>query len=872
MFSVQHELPKVLRFPPELPVPYAFLQEPAEPDEIILSFVDAVTADGRRLYPAQEEALLELAAGNHVILATPTGSGKSLVAEGLHVLAMAAGRRSVYTSPIKALVSEKFFALCQSLGAENVGLATGDASVHADAKVLCCTAEVLAQLALRGEKSIQNADIAMDEFHYYADKDRGMAWQTPLLTLPHARFLLISATLGDTTAIAEALQAHTGRKVVEVKATERPVPLAFEYRETPITETLDDLLKSQRAPIYLVHGSQREASEAAGALTSMELCSKEQKRQIADFLAGQKFPSPYGKDVQRLLRHGVGLHHAGLLPRYRLLCEQLAQKGLLPVICGTDTLGVGINLPIKTVVFTKLCRFDGENTRIWSVREFHQLAGRAGRKGFDDAGWVIAQAPEHVIYNKRMEAKIDQHGRPKSFVKQKPPEQGYVPWNAETFERLQKGQPEPLQSIFQVDEGLILALLPRTEADLDRPGLKELVELIRRSHERPAQKLQHQRDLARLFRALHHGGVVDLVPRPDGRHGKIARLAKGLQEDFSLHHTLSLWLVQALDDLDLQTQEEGRETDPLEILALCEAILENPMPVLRQQANREKQALLNELKQEGVPYEERKEKVDAITWPKPLADWIYANFEKFSERHPWVEHVAIRPKGVAREMADSWSTFDEYVRDLGLQPVEGVLLRYLMQVYKVLIQNVPEDLHSDSLLEMIAWMRAMLARVDRSLLDEWERMRTGTAPDRQLPEMPKDPRAADKALKARARAEGLAFLQALVRGRLEEALAMLAEDPYGEARTLDKLEAWWAAKRAALEADSGLEVIFDHRNRLAEACTLTAPRPHVWQATLVLQTRSTQANAEDEAEESLHGDETVTVEVREAEDGLYLID
>lgn len=793
---------------------YEFVRDGLSPDDTVLAYVDAVTAGGKRLYPAQEEALLELAAGKHVILATPTGSGKSLVAEGMHVLSLAAGRRSVYTSPIKALVSEKFFALCEALGPENVGLATGDASVHTEAPVLCCTAEVLAQLALRGESSILTADIAMDEFHYYADKDRGMAWQTPLLTLPNARFLLISATLGDTTAIEASLRSHTGREVALVSGSERPVPLRFDFRDTPLTETLDDLLKSGRAPVYLVHPSQREAGEAAHALTSMELCTKERKRAIAAAMADMRFPSPYGKDVQRLLRHGIGLHHAGLLPRYRLACEKLAQQGLLAVICGTDTLGVGINLPIKTVLFTKLCRYDGENTRLWSHREFHQLAGRAGRKGFDEEGWVVAQAPEHVIYNRRMELKTDQNGRPKQYVKQKPPEFGFVSWNAETFEKLQGGQPEPLQSIFRVDEALILAMLPRDDTELDRAGLRDVVTLIRRSHERPAQKLQHQRDLARLFRALFRGGVVDLVPRTDGKRGRVARLAEGLQRDFSLHHSLSLWLVEALDDLDAQTEEEGRQPDALEVLALCEAILDNPGQVLKAQAQREKQLLLAELKNDGVAYEERKELVDAVTWPKPLADWIYAHFEKFGEHHPWMTTVAIRPKGVVREMAEAWCTFDDYVRDLGLQPVEGVLLRYLTQVYKVLVQNVPVDLQTEPVLELIAWLRTVLARIDRSLLDEWERMRTGQTVDRPVPELPPDPRLAEKALNVRARTEALAFLQALAAADWEEAAALVA-NPL-------EAEVWTPARLQALidEKMSGDRLVFDHRSRLTDAVSL----------------------------------------------------
>jgi hypothetical protein len=371
-------------------------------------------------------------------------------------------------------------------------------------------------------------------------------------------------------------------------------------------------------------------------------------------------------------------------------------------------------------------------------------------------------------------------------------------------------------------------MLPRSDEELHGGGLRDVVALIRRSHERPAQKLQHQRDLARLFRALWQNGVVDLVPRPDGRRGRIARLAIGLQRDFSLHHALSLWLVGALDDLDAQTKEEGRATEPAEILALCEAILDNPSQVLKAQAQREKQALLADLKNDGVPYEERKELVDAVTWPKPLADWIYANFEKFGERHPWVAHTAIRPKGVVREMAEAWCTFDEYVRELGLQTVEGVLLRYLMQVYKVLLQNVPEDLKSDAFLELVAWLRAVLARVDRSLLDEWQRMKTGQDVVSELPEMPPDPRAADKALKARARVEALAFLQALAANAIEDAAAMLAADEDGKVWTAEALLTY----KKSFENEGSL--LFDHRSRLADACALRAPRAGVWEVTLVL--------------------------------------
>ncbi len=377
-----------------------------EPDDIHARFEAWVAEEqGLELYPAQDEALLGLVLGSHVILATPTGTGKSLVALGAHFAALAEGRRTAYTAPIKALVSEKFFALVDAFGPELVGMVTGDTSINPEAPILCCTAEILANLALRDPEAGGISQVVMDEFHYYADPERGWAWQVPLLTMPQAQFLLMSATLGDVTELAKDIEGRSGRSVTEVTGVERPVPLHFEYALKTAHEVVEQLREDRMTPAYLVHFNQSHAIEQAQALASVKLVDREGRDEIAEALGDFKFSTGFGQTLSRLVRSGIGVHHAGMLPRYRRLVEVLAQRGLLRVICGTDTLGVGINVPIRTVVLTALTKFDGEKMRRLSAREFHQISGRAGRAGYDTEGDVIALAPEHEVENAKQSAK-----------------------------------------------------------------------------------------------------------------------------------------------------------------------------------------------------------------------------------------------------------------------------------------------------------------------------------------------------------------------------------------------------------------------------------------------------------------------------------
>ena len=675
-------------------------------------FVDYVTSEGISLYPAQEEALLEILDGRNVIMNTPTGSGKSLVAAGAHFAALSAGRRSVYTAPLKALVSEKFFALCEAFGAERVGMITGDAAVNPQAPIICATAEILANWALRDGAEADVDVVIADEFHFYADPQRGWAWQVPLLTLPQCQFVLLSATLGPTQRFADELTGRTGRETVTVRSAERPVPLRFEYGTLPLHASIEDLLDRNRAPIYVVHFTQREAIEAAQAYTSIGVLSRAERDLVAEAIGGFKFDSPIGKDLRRLIGHGVGVHHAGLLPKYRLLTERLAQQGLLKLICGTDTLGVGVNVPIRTVLFTQLCKYDGQRTRLLNAREFHQIAGRAGRAGFDEQGFVRVQAPAHWIENRVAERKAESDPKAKrKLTKRKPPERNYAHWNEETFERLVAAEPEPLTSSFEVSHQMVMHVL-------DRPGdgCADMRRLLVENHETRRRQRRHIRRAVAIYRSLVDAGVVEVLDTPD-EWGRRVRVTVDLQDSFALHQPLSLFAMEALGVLDADEPDY-----PLDVLSVVESVLENPGPVIAAQVERLRSHLLGELKAQGVPYEERMERLAAVEHPKPLREFLYGSFDIFRRHHPWVEGENVRPKSITRELHERAMTFGEYVNHYGLKRSEGLLLRYLSDAYRTLVQNVPTDRRTPELDELTDWLGALVRGVDSSLLDEWERL------------------------------------------------------------------------------------------------------------------------------------------------------
>nr|WP_275052343.1 DEAD/DEAH box helicase [Collinsella tanakaei] len=677
------------------------------PDEAFERFLGWTESQGIELWPHQEEALMDLAAGDHVILGTPTGSGKSLVALGMLFMGMAQGKRAYYTAPIKALVSEKFFDLVEVLGRDNVGMITGDTHINTTAPVICCTAEILANQALREGEDSDVGCVAMDEFHYFADPDRGWAWQVPLLTLPQTQFMLMSATLGDVTAIASALKERTGIEVDQVTDAPRPVPLAYEYVNTSLEGTVELAMRRGEAPLYIVHFSQDAALSTASSLANFGIATKEQREAIKEAAKGTRFTTAFGKILKRLLANGVGVHHAGMLPRYRLLVEKLAQQGLLPVICGTDTLGVGINVPIHTVVLTALTKFDGHRMRRLRAREFHQIAGRAGRAGFDTEGCVIAEAPEHEIENAKLVAKAGDDPKKLRKIKKKKPPEGFVTWNEQTFTKLIESAPETLKPRLRITHSMVLSMVEQGGDARAHVG-----ELIERSLQTPEEKLALNARADEIFATLIDTGVVVRDTAADGTDEY--SLTVDLPDDFALDQPLSPFLLAALELLDPES-----ETYTMDLISMVEATLEDPKQVLRAQERAARDRALAEMKADGIDYEERLEKLADVTYPKPLEDVLDAAFAQYCEKVPWANDYALSPKSVLRDMLESASDFKGYIQKLKIARSEGILLRYLAEAFRSLDRTVPLEKRNDQLCDIISWLGFVVRSVDSSLVDEW---------------------------------------------------------------------------------------------------------------------------------------------------------
>ena len=801
--------------PRELTLPdlYPYEDEPwLEPDEAFERFLEWAEARGINLWPHQEEALLSIAAGDHVILGTPTGSGKSMVALGMLFMALTAGKRAYYTAPIKALVSEKFFDLVELLGRDCVGMITGDTRINTHAPVICCTEEILANDALRGGENAEIACAALDEFHFFGDPDRGWAWQVPLLALPNTQFLLMSATLGDTTAISGLLEERTGRTVTQVADAPRPVPLSYEYVKTALEGTVELALRRGDAPIYIVHFAQDAALSSAQALASFGVASKEQREAIKQACKGTSFSTTFGKTLKRLLGCGVGVHHAGMLPRYRLLVEKLAQQGLLPVICGTDTLGVGINVPIHTVLLTGLTKFDGRRMRRLRSREFHQIAGRAGRSGFDTEGIVLAEAPEFEIENEKARLKAGDDPKKLRKIKKKKPPEGFVTWNEGTFSRLIEAAPEALVPHLRVTHSMVLA-----EVEQGGDARSRVMELIEASLQTAEQKERLRERADEIFATLIDAGVIEQHQSQDGTESYTTTV--DLPDNFALDQPLAPFMIAALELLD-----PASETYALDVISMAEATLEDPHQILRAQERAARDRAMAEMKADGVEYEERVEKIADITYPKPLENLLETAFASYCESVPWASDYSLRPKSVLRDMVESASDFKSYIGRYGIARSEGLLLRYLSDAYRVLARTLPLDKRDEQLEDIIAWLGLVVRSVDSSLVDEWAQGGTDDGAGAELAA----PGQADEVVRDR---RGLTVLvrNALIRrvglalrGNTRELGALDQEAGFGEPRWRRALDAFYEEHdEIVLDADarSMAYLVIDEKDEKTE---------HVW--------------------------------------------
>ncbi|WP_314212769.1 DUF3516 domain-containing protein [uncultured Actinomyces sp.] len=702
-------------------------------DALYEAFSSWASSTGRPLYRHQDESLIEILSGNHVIAATPTGSGKSMIALAAHFVSMAHGGRSYYTAPLKALVSEKFFDLVALFGAENVGMVTGDVSLNADAPIICCTAEILANQSLREGSTLDADMIVMDEFHFYADPQRGWAWQVPLLELTRPQFIAMSATLGDTTVFRKQWTDRTGRPTVEITDAQRPVPLEYDYVVDTLQDTVERLLSEGRHPIYIVHFSQKDAVDTASALSDRKLISPEIRSQISREISTVPFTKGFGQTLRGLLTHGIGVHHAGMLPRYRRLVERLTQQGLLPVICGTDTLGVGINVPIRTVLLTSLVKFDGSKMRHLRSREFHQIAGRAGRAGFDTVGFVRVLAPEHEVEAARERARLTaaqeaardereaKKAKKKASKKRSGPKEGQITWSRSTFERLRDAAPEALQSHFEMTHATVLNVLGGA-ADAGRDPAEHLVDLALYNDDPQLPANPHIRHLADIYTSLLQAGVVEHLSSAQARELGVSRLqlVADLPDDFALNQPLSPFALAAFELLDPDSPSFA-----LDVISIVEAVLEDPRPLLYAQENQAKAAAVTSMKAQGMEYDERMAALEEISWPKPLEELLSPAFSVYARSNPWVGDLELSPKSVIREMIENAMTFTELISRYDVGRSEGVILRYLSDAYRMMRQVIPEEIMTEELEAMISWLADLIRSVDSSLLDEWEAMMNG---------------------------------------------------------------------------------------------------------------------------------------------------
>ncbi|CAE7294785.1 helY [Symbiodinium natans] len=556
-------------------------QHPHDPQSIKQDFLESVADKGLQLYAKQAEAIDAVFGDTHVVLSTPTGSGKSLVAAAMLFRAIAEGKKAYFTCPIKALVSEKFFSLCHDFGPQLVGMATGDVSINPTAPVLCCTAEVLANVALRDGPAAGLAYAVMDEFHFFDDKSRGYAWEVPLFRLPHVTFLLMSATMGSNQALYSNLSAYSGREVQTITSTDRPVPLDWSYLFKTAKDAINDLVGSGRTPVYAVCFTQQDAATLAQSLVCKELAPSEQEKQVlAEECKSLEFDTPYGDRLRQLLVNGIGLHHAGLLPKYRRLVERMAQSGLLTCICGTDTLGVGVNVPIRSVLFTQLCKYNGETTVLVTPRQFHQIAGRAGRRGYDTQGSVVAIPPAHEVYNRKLQAEIEsaenKKERERLKKRRRSPKFNFVEWDEKTFCDLRTSAPSPLMSRFQLSQGHVLSLLQGAQQH-SRDGMAEVHELISLSLCGKKDKQHWAQQVHQYTEALSSAGLIQ-------RYGDLLQADSTLQRDFLLMEDVSLFLVDVVPLLQWgYAGDNGKLARAM--LSVVEAICEEPKAVVRAQAD-----------------------------------------------------------------------------------------------------------------------------------------------------------------------------------------------------------------------------------------------------------------------------------------------
>ncbi len=687
-------------------------------------------------YPVQEQAIRHIVAGTSVLVTVPTGTGKTLMAKAALQAAVMRGERAIYTTPLRALTEEKYRELCADFGDENVGFATGDYKVNREAPIQVEVAEILWNRVV-GDKSVCPAEVVvMDEGHYFNDPERGYVWEQSIIGLdPRSQLVILSATVGRPDRFCQWASLTRRVPMELVESRERKVPLVHDFREEPLIDTVRELAHKGDVPAIVFVFGREQCFEVARLLKSCRRFTTDEEKAKVEALCDEALlPGGVANELRPLFSHGIGIHHAGILPRYKQLVEQLALERLIKFVVSTETIAAGINLPARTVVFPSLRKFIKNEPRMVTAAEYHQMAGRAGRPQFDDRGLAITLAPEEIVSELKKELR-DAAKRPaydegkvrKSVYNKARSEaqrKGDIIWTPESHAELVRGEPAELRSKTKITTEQVLAIGLPDLATTALPGAgfvaPKKTELAERMAEAEASLPPSMRlDIVTMIDNLL---LEDRERR--GLHKTLAQLVDNLRaiEVIDQHGTqvagMMIRQLQGMDGLFIWYALYNHDLDYVELRQLVEFLVDHD--IIQRQLDRKEE----DKKREWVKARLRELRLEnpQLTWDDVVAEWerehprpltkVEEVFQAFSAAVPHPElHGGKKPKNVWATMEDSGMSFLEFVAAEGLQHEEGNLFSYLVRVMNF-ANKLGEASHLDQLCDLSDRVRALLARID----------------------------------------------------------------------------------------------------------------------------------------------------------------
>ncbi len=701
--------------------------------DLELSFYDKfLFGRGLEPYPVQEQAIGKIFAGESLLVTVPTGTGKTLMAKAALHLAINKNQRAVYTTPLRALTEEKYRELCADFGEGYVGFATGDYKVNREAPIQVEVAEILWNRIV-ADKHVAPADIVvMDEGHYFNDPERGYVWEQSIIGLdPRVQLVILSATVGHPEKFCHWVELTRRVPLGLVDSRDRKVPLVHEFREEMMIDTVRDLAHTGDVPAIIFVFGREQCFEVARLLKSCRrFTTDEEKAQVEVLCDAALLPAGCAKELRPLLTHGIGIHHAGILPRYKALVEQLALARLIKFVVSTETIAAGINLPARTVVFPALRKFIKKEPRLITAAEYHQMAGRAGRPQFDDRGLAITLAPEEIVSDLKKELKDARKQGPDHEAKIKKTvynrargeaqRKGEIIWTPEVHAELVKGEPAELRSKTKITAEQVLAIgLPDlaetslNEADqrmaaAERslpPSMRlDIVTVIENLLLEDRLKKELHKTLAQLVANLRAIGVLD-------EHGK--QIAGDMIRE-----------LQGMDGLFIYYVLFNHQLDYIELRALVEYLIDHD--IIQRQIDRKNEDAKREWMRTWL--REQRDAGAQASWDDAEAAWEKANpreltrveiiHNELSGRIPHPElHGGKKPKNVWAQLEDSGMGFLEFVERHHLEHEEGNLFSYLIRVMNF-ARKLGEASKLTEFEDMAERVQRILAHVDVRLVDD----------------------------------------------------------------------------------------------------------------------------------------------------------